>query len=98
GTPAEIARTLVQSGHSAADAQRLAQALSARYLDSSRDRMRHIFRNVPAIYGFSSVAPLGPVAATYLDRYFQSGGAQELAAGRPSAKLLAYFPGHSLTL
>lgn len=98
GTPAEIARTLVQSGHSAADAQRLAQALSARYLDSSRDRMRHIFKDVPAIYGFSSVAPLGPVAATHLDRYLASGGAREVASGRASPRILGYFPGHSLTL
>ncbi|HEX6793678.1 MAG TPA: hypothetical protein VF304_07470 [Casimicrobiaceae bacterium] len=96
--PEEIARTLVQSGHSPADAERLARAMSPRFADSSRDRMRHIFRNVPAIYGFSSVAPLGPLAATYLDRYFQAGGAHEVAAGKPSAKLLAYFPGHSLTL
>ena len=98
GTPAEIARTLVQSGHSASDAQRLAQVLSARYLDSSRDRMRHIFKDVPAIYGFSSVAPLGPVAASYLDRYLASGGAREVASGRASPRILGYFPGHSLTL
>src|SRR6185312_3993785 len=96
--PEEIARTLLQSGHAPADAERLARAMSPRFADSSRDRMRHIFRNVPAIYGFSSVAPLGPLAATYLDRYFQSGGAHEVAMGKPSAKLLAYFPGHSLTL
>jgi hypothetical protein len=96
--PEEIARTLVQSGHSRADAERLSRTMGPRFADSSRDRMRHIFRNVPAIYGFSSVAPLGPLAATYLDRYFQAGGAHEVAAGKASAKLLAYFPGHSLTL
>jgi hypothetical protein len=95
--PDEIARTLLQSGHSPSEAARIARGMSARFADSSRDRMRHVFRNVPAIFGFSSVAPLGPVAATYLDRYFQSGGARELAAGKPSAKLLAYFPGKSLT-
>jgi hypothetical protein len=60
--------------------------------------MRHIFRHVPAIYGFSSAAPLGPVAATYLDRYFRSGGTREVASGAPSARLLGYFPGHSLTM
>src|SRR6476619_952411 len=52
--PAEIARSLVQSGHAPAEVERLARGLSARYADSSRDRMRHIFRNVPAVYGFSS--------------------------------------------
>ena len=82
GTSEAIARMLVQSGHSPADAERLARALSVRYADSSRDRMRHIFKDVPAIYGFSSAAPLGPAAATLLDRYLQSGGARDIASGR----------------
>ena len=96
--PEEIARTLVQSGHLPAEAERLARAMSPRFADSSRDRMRHIFKNVPAIYGFSSVAPLGPTAAAYLDRYFQSGGVRELSSGKPAAKILGYFPGHSFAL
>jgi hypothetical protein len=94
----EIERSLVESGHSRADAERLAREMSPRFADSSRDRMRHIFRHVPAIYGFSSVAPLGPTAATYLDRYFRSAGAREVASGTPSTRLLGYFPGHSLTV
>jgi hypothetical protein len=95
--PSEIVQSLVRSGHAAGDAAQLARVLSARYADSSRDRMRHIFRNVPAIYGFSSVAPLGPTAATYLDRYFGSGGARAIAAGGVDSRILAYFPGRSLT-
>ena len=95
---AEIGRLLVQSGHAQADAQRLAHALNIRYADSSRDRMRHIFKDVPAIYGFSSVAPLGPVAATYLDRYLRAGGARDVASGRPDPRITGYFPGHSLTV
>ncbi len=95
---AEIARTLVQSGHAPADVERLSRALSARYADSSRDRMRQIFRDVPAIYGFSSTAPLGPMAATYLDHYFQSSGARDVGSGRASTRILGYFPGRSLTL
>jgi hypothetical protein len=97
GESAEIARNLVLAGHSQADAERLARALSARYGDSSRDRMRQIFPNVPAIYGFSSVAPLGPAAAFNLRRYFQS-GIGEVASGRASPRLIGHFPGHSLTL
>ena len=93
----EIARNLVLAGHSPADAERLARALSARYGDSSRDRMRQIFPNVPAIYGFSSVAPLGPTAAFNLTRYFQS-GIGEVASGRASPRLIGHFPGHSLTM
>jgi hypothetical protein len=96
--PAEIARSLVQSGHAPGEAERLARSLSIRFADSSRDRMRHIFRNVPAIYGFSSAAPLGPTAATYLDRYFQNGGARDVATGRAGARITGYFPGRSLTL
>ena len=96
--PEEIAQTLVRSGHPPAEAERLARAMSPRYADSSRDRMRHIFSGVPAIYGFSSVAPLGPTAAAYLGRYFQAGGAREIASGKPTSKILGYFPGRSLTL
>jgi len=91
----EIARSLMQSGHAPAEAERLARSLAARYADSSRDRMRHIFRNVPAIYGFSSVAPLGPTAAANLDRYFQNGGSRDVATGRAGTNLLGYFPGRS---
>ena len=97
-TPGEIAHNLERTGHAQGEAERMARAWSARFADSSRDRMRHIFRNVPAIYGFSSVAPLGPLAATYLDRYFRSGGTGEMASGRASARILDYFPGRSLTL
>src|SRR5437867_11501864 len=71
--PAAIARDLAVSGRSATDSERIAQTLSARYGDSSRDRMRQIFPDVPVIYGFSSVAPLGPTAAANLSRYFHSG-------------------------
>src|SRR5206468_7742420 len=95
--PAAIARDLAVSGRSAADSERIAQALSARYGDSSRDRMRQIFPSVPVIYGFSSVAPLGPTAAANLSRYFHS-GISEVGSGRPTSRLLGYFPGHSLTM
>jgi hypothetical protein len=49
------------------------------------------------IYGFSSVAPLGPVAASNLSRYFRS-GIGEVGGGRPTSRLSSYFPGHSLTM
>jgi hypothetical protein len=93
---AEIGRSLVRSGHSRGDAERLAKALGARHGESSRDRMRQVFKDVPAIYGFSSVAPLGPTAASLLQRHFQSGGAGEIGTGRTSARLLGGFAGHSM--
>src|SRR5439155_14844635 len=95
---AEIGRSLVRSGHSADDAQRLSRLLDERYAESNRDRMRNVFKDVPVIYGFSSKAPLGPTAASLLDRYFQSGSGGEIGGGRPSAKLLALFAPSSMTV
>src|SRR5205807_598092 len=83
---AEVGRSLVRSGYSRADAERLSRALSARHGESSRDRMRLIFKDVPVIYGFSSVAPLGPTAASFLGRYFQTAGTGEVGSGRASAR------------
>src|ERR1700680_4417408 len=95
---AEIGRSLVRSGYTRVDSERLSRALSARHGESSRDRMRLIFKEVPVIYGFSSVAPLGPTAASFLDRYFQSAGIGEVGGGRASVKLLNQFAGHSLVV
>ncbi|MEO6566513.1 MAG: hypothetical protein ABIO63_10825, partial [Casimicrobiaceae bacterium] len=93
---AEIGRSLVRSGHSRADVDRLARALSMRHGESSRDRMRQVFKDVPAIYGFSSVAPLGATAAPILERHLQSGGSGEVATGRISGRLLNSFAAHSM--
>ena len=97
-TAAEVARSLVRSGHSQADAERLAQVLNDRHVESNRDGMRRIFPNVPVIYGFSGQAPLGPVAATHLDRYFQATSAADVGSGNPSPALLGYFGAHSMTV
>jgi len=88
---AEILRSLVRSGQSQADAQRVAGLLSARYGESNRDRLRHIFKDVPVLYGFSSKAPLGRSAGPLLERYFQTAPAGEIASGRPSPTLLNLF-------
>ena len=95
---AEIERSLVHSGYSRADAERLSLALSARHGESSRDRMRLIFKDVPVIYGFSAKAPLGPAAASMLSGYFRSGGWSETGSGRASPRLLGHFAGTSLTV
>ncbi|NDP41418.1 MAG: hypothetical protein GZ089_01660 [Aromatoleum sp.] len=93
---AEIGRSLIRSGHSRADAERLTHALSARHGESSRDRMRLVFKDVPVIYGFSSVAPLGPAAASVLSRHFQSAGPAEVGSGRTSAGMLGRFAANSM--
>src|SRR5437667_3557631 len=96
-TSAEIARSLVGSGHSQADAERLSRVLNERHGESNRDRMRHIFKDVPVIYGFSSKAPLGRSAGPTLDRYFQSASSSEIGSGRASPKLLGLFAPSSMT-
>ena len=62
--------------------------MNAAHGESSRDRMRQIFNDVPVIYGFSSAAPLGPIAAATLSRYFRAAGDREIAQGHPSGRLL----------
>jgi hypothetical protein len=93
----EIDRALLRSGHTAADAARLSALLGEQHARSNRDRMRHIFKDVPVIYGFSSKAPLGRYAGPLLDRYFQTAPAGEVGSGQVSAKLLALFSPSSMT-
>jgi hypothetical protein len=88
---AEIARSLVRSGQSRADAERVSALLSERYGQSNRDRLRHVFKDVPVLYGFASKAPLGRYAGPLLERYFQSAPAGEVGSGRPSSTLLGLF-------
>ncbi len=91
GATGELARSLTRSGHTQADAERLAALLGERYGQSNRDRLRHVFKDVPVLYGFSSKAPLGRTAGPLLERYFRSAPAGEIASGRASATLLNLF-------
>jgi hypothetical protein len=94
---ADVTRALLRSGHSAADAEHVAQLLDARQADSNRDKMRMIFKDVPVIYGFSSKAPLGAKAGPLLERYFRSGAAS-IGSGRPNEKLIGLFAASSMTV
>jgi hypothetical protein len=94
----EIERSLVRGGYTKADATQLSRVLGARHAESNRDRMRNIFKDVPVIYGFSSKAPLGPSAASTLQKYFQSGTTGEFGSGLPSARLLSLFAPVSMTV
>lgn len=94
---AEIVRGLVREGHSPQAAERYLRSLVATHGESSRDRMRQVFKDVPLIYGFSSSAPLGPVAGSVLERYFRGGGAREVGRGRVSRSLLGRFAPFSLS-
>jgi hypothetical protein len=88
---AERERSLQLSGHSAAEAERLARELGDRYAQSNRDRLRHVFQGVPLLYGFSAQAPLGRVAGPLVERYFHTAAPGEVASGRPSATWLSLF-------
>lgn len=94
---ADIVRSLVREGHAPKEAQRELQSLAAAHGESSRDRMRQIFKGVPVIYGFSSTAPLGPIAASTLERYLRGSGDREIARGHPSGRLLGHFAPFSMT-
>ncbi|MBX3622384.1 MAG: hypothetical protein KF891_20655 [Rhizobacter sp.] len=94
---AEIVQSLVREGHSPEEAKRQLQSLDAAHGESSLERMRQIFKGVPVIYGFSSTAPLGPIAAATLGRYFRSTGKGEIAQGRPSRQLLSAFSTFSMS-
>jgi hypothetical protein len=91
GVTGEVARSLVREGRSPVAADRLARLLNSGHGESSRDRMRLVFNDVPVIYGFSSSAPLGPAAAASLSRYFRSSGTGEIGSGHASSRLLAQF-------
>ena len=92
----EVARSYARDGHSADEASRLARALGQNRGESSRDRMRLLFKDVPVIYGFSGVAPLGATAGPILNRYFQSSGISEVGKGRTSGGLLRQFSSHGM--
>ncbi len=87
----EALRSLIRAGKTEAEAQRIASAWSERYGESNRERLRHIFKNVPVLYGFSSKAPLGRTAGPLLERYFQTAPAGEVASGRVSQTMLQLF-------
>ena len=93
----DIVRGLLRAGRSPADALRTAGLLGELHGGSNRDRMRHIFKDVPVIYGFSSLAPLGRTAGPLLDRYFQSAPVPEIGTGKVSNKLMSAFSQTALT-
>jgi hypothetical protein len=95
-TSSEVGRSLVRAGYKPEDARRLARTLDQLHAESSRDRMRRIFTNVPVIYGFSSVAPLGPTAANLLGRYLRPPSISDVGNGRASPRLLGHFASESM--
>ena len=65
------------------DAERLARSLERRpRREAAATGCASCSRTFREIYGFSSVAPLGPQAAATLSRYFQANGTGEVGTGR----------------
>jgi hypothetical protein len=95
---AEVVRSLVREGRSVKAAERQLVALNADHGASSRNRMRQVFKDVPVIYGFSSVAPLGPIAAATLGDYFRAGGARDVGQGTASSRLISHFAPFGMTV
>ena len=93
---AGIARAGDRSTRSRTESERQLRVSDGRHGETSRDRMRRIFSDVPVIYGFSSKAPVGQTAAGMLSRYFQTGAATEIGSGRVSSRLLGQFASTSL--
>lgn len=89
----ELLRRLVREDGATAE-RLLSQAAGSG--ESSLQRMRRIFPGVPVIYGFPSVAPLGPVAGMTLEAYFREHGPSEITRGRPGRQLLDHFASFGL--
>lgn len=95
---ADLVRNLVRERDSRGAAGRELARLGTVHGESSRERMRQIFKGVPAIYGFPSSAPLGPVAGQALDHHFDAAGTAAFGRGRPSAGLLGVFAPHGMSV
>jgi len=87
----EIVKHLVKDGDTRAAAEKAAKLLSLRYAENNMERMRRIFRDVPVIYGFSSLAPYGRVAGPMLEKYFETAPAGEIGSGVASNTMLGLF-------
>jgi hypothetical protein len=94
----EVVRDLLRAGQPRHEAERMARALSERHGESSRDLMRRLFANVPLIYGFTALAPLGPVAGPMLRRYFEGGPDEAVGSARASTRLLKLFGPSSMVV
>jgi hypothetical protein len=94
----EVLRSLLRSGYGPAEAERRAHELDILHGESSRDHMRRIFKDVPVLYGFSSVAPLGATAGPLLNRYLQSRSTVQFGSGQVDTGLVRHFAGNSMTV
>jgi len=101
-TPSEYLQVLLDHGFGRAAAERVVSLRYGPLGPSFRESLRRSFMGVPRIYGFSSVAPRGEIAAPLLQRYFERKGdyGRYLAVAardtQPNKDLLSSFPYTSL--
>lgn len=74
-TPAQYVAVLMQDGFSRQDAEMIAGFRYSPMGSSNGDRMLNIFRGVPNVYGFNSIAPSGKTADPFLGSYLKEKGA-----------------------
>lgn len=101
-TPDEYRRVLLEHGFDQASAERVVGFRYGPLGPSFREAVRRVFMDVPRIYGFSSVAPVGQYTAPRLERYFRSKKSyrrhldETNGDTRPNKELLAAFKGTGL--
>lgn len=91
-TPEEYREVLIHDGYSNEEAERIAALRYSPIGTSFRDQMQRVFRGVPHLYGFKSIAPLGKNVAHMIENYLDDKGdySAYLALER-SKQLLQYL-------
>src|SRR5690606_8706035 len=101
-SPEAYLQVLLDHGFDRATAERVVAMRYGPLGPTFREALRRVFTDVPRIYGFSSVAPLGRYTAPMLDKYFRRVGdyrrhlEQISRGGPPNRALAAAFAGTSL--
>ncbi|HEY8518320.1 MAG TPA: hypothetical protein VIS07_22635 [Candidatus Binatia bacterium] len=101
-SPEAYLQVLLDHGFDRATAERVVAMRYGPLGPTFREALRRVFMDVPRIYGFSSVAPLGRYTAPMLDKYFRRVGdyrrhlEQISRGGPPNRALAAAFAGTSL--
>jgi hypothetical protein len=100
-SPEAYLRVLLDHGFDHATAERVVAMRYGPLGPTFREALRRVFKGVPSVYGFSSVAPTGRYTGPMLERYFRTVGdyrshLEQVRRGhRPNRALAAAFAGTS---
>lgn len=100
-SPADYLDVLLGHGFDRATAERVVETRYGPLGPSFREALRRVFMDVPALYGFTSVAPSGAYTAPLLERYLRTKGdyrqwLERADRAGPNVELLAAFRGTGL--